>query len=88
MSITGQKKIPIPKLTENQISYLAKTYDRVKDTPLDRLRNPQCPIRKTLDEAITEILSTPKITKQEVAQARRHLAVEPGVTGNRYTGII
>ena len=88
MSITGQKKIPIPKLTENQIAQLAKTYDQIKDAPLDRLRNPQCPIRKTLDEAITEILSTQEITKQEVAQARRHLAAEPGVTGNRHTGII
>lgn len=88
MSLAGQKKIPIPRLNEEQIVQLAETYDQIKDATLDRLRNPQCPIRKTLDEATTEVLNTPKITKHEVAKSRRHLAAEPGVTGKRYTGII
>lgn len=72
---TAQKQIPVPKnLDATQLANLAQIYDQHKNTPLDKLNNPNSAPRIDFDKAITQALG---LNKQEVEKARHELAKEP-----------
>ena len=84
MSLDGQRKIPIPKLDEAQITHLATIYDTHKHTRLDRLRYPDSEPRIALDQAVAE---TTGIPLDQINTARRELAEEPGITGRPHKSV-
>lgn len=84
MSLDGQRKIPIPKLDETQITHLAAIYDTHKHTRLERLRYPNSEPRIALDQAIAETIGIPI---DQINTARRELAEEPGITGRPHKSV-
>ena len=84
MSLDSQRKIPIPKLDEAQITHLATIYDTHKHTRLDRLRYPNSEPRIALDQAIA---GTTGIPIDQIDTARRELAEEPGITGRPHKSV-
>ena len=84
MSLNSQRKIPIPKLDEAQITHLATIYDTHKHTRLDRLRFPNSEPRIALDQAIADTISIPI---DQINTARRELAEEPGITGRPHKSV-
>ncbi len=84
MSLEGQRKIPIPKLDEDQIANLAAVYDTHKHTRLERLRYPNSEPRIALDQAIAETIGIPQ---DQIDTARRELAEEPGITGSPHKSV-
>lgn len=84
MSLEGQRKIPIPKLDEDQITNLAAVYDTHKHTRLERLRYPNSEPRIALDLAIAETIGIPQ---NQIDTARRELAEEPGITGRPHKSV-
>ena len=84
LSLAGQRKIPIPKLDEDQIIHLAAIYDTHKHTRLDRLRYPNSEPRIALDQAIADTIGIPI---DQINTARRELAEEPGITGRPHKSV-
>ena len=80
MSIEGQRRIPVPDLTEEQIGWLSVVFDDYKDTMQERLSVVDGP-RRDLDETVAWIIG---IDVDDVKAARRELAREPAITGRRY----
>ena len=80
LSIDGQRRIPVPDLTEGQAARLAGVFDDQRDAVQERLTSVDGP-RRVLDEAAAEVLG---MDAEEVAVARRELAAEPAITGRRY----
>ena len=79
------RAIPVPnfpELGDNVRDALAAAYEQLKDEVL--LPFPQLdedPIRKQLDDAVTEALN---LDPEWVAQIRRALSEEPSITNKRY----
>ena len=84
MSLDGQRKTPIPKLDEAQITHLASIYDTHKHTRLDRLRYPNSEPRIALDQAVADTIDIPQ---DQIDTARRELAEEPGITGRPHKSV-
>ena len=87
-SIDAQRSIPVPNfpaLGDGARDVLAAAYELLKDEVL--LPFPQMnddPIRKQLDDAVTDALD---LDPEWVAQIRRALSEEPSITNRRYTGV-
>ena len=74
-----------PVLGDGARDALAAAYELLKDEVL--LPFPQMnddPIRKQLDDAVTDALD---LDPEWVAQIRRALSEEPSITNRRYTGV-
>ena len=87
-SLDTLRSIPVPNfavLGDDARDRLAAAFELLKDEVL--LPFPQMnedPIRKQLDDAVTDALG---LDPEWVAQIRRALAEEPSVTNRRYAGL-
>ncbi len=87
-SLDTLRSLPVPNfpaLGDDARDALAAAYELLKDEVL--LPFPQMnddPIRKQLDDAVTDALD---LDPEWVAQIRRALSEEPSITNKRYTGV-
>ena len=86
-SLDTLRSIPVPNfpaLGEDVRDGLAGAYEKLKDeTLLPFPRMNEDPIRRQLDDAVTEALG---LDAEWVSQVRRALSEEPSVTNRRYAG--
>lgn len=86
-SMDDLRKLTVPdfgKIGESAAVQLASTYDGLSNRSLLPLPEMQeCDVRRAVDDAVCEALD---IDRERVDTIRRHLAAEPSVTGQRYTG--
>ena len=86
-SMDDLRKLIVPNfqtLGKAAVNRLAQAYDQHANSvmlPLPQMN--QCPVRQGLDEAVCEALG---VAEEMVATIRRQLAMEPSITGKRYTG--
>lgn len=77
----NQRRIPVPRLTCQQVSKLAVVYDQLCTAQLGLWRNSSDKTRIALDKAICETLG---LDEEVVDRMRHELSREPMVTGRRY----
>lgn len=78
-SLDTIRNLPVPVLTDEQASALARVFDARSDAELLTLADAAVdPVRIALDEAVAETLGVPPDT---IAQARSELSREPSVRG-------
>ena len=80
-SSAGAKGMQVPHLSDGQAGALAGAYKRYADKPIGRFAEPDDPVRRGIDEAVSSTMGIPGVT---VARMRRELAREPMCTGRRY----
>ena len=80
-SIAGARDMPVPRLSAGQAAELAGAYDRYGREPIGRFAEPDDPVRRGIDDAVSSALGMPG---EAVARMRRELAREPMCTGRRY----
>lgn len=80
-SIAGAKDMPVPRFSAGQEVELAGAYDRHGREPIGRFAEPDDPVRRGIDDAVSSALGIPG---EAMARMRRELAREPMCTGRRY----
>ena len=85
LSIADMRQLVVPDFTaigEDTAAYLARVYDAFANRVLLPLPNMDvCDARRTLDAAVVNALD---LDGETVDTVRRHLSMEPSVTGKRY----
>jgi len=81
ISIDGQRRIPTPDFTTEQVTQLAKVFDDNASKRHQRLALPDGTVREILDQAVAETLG---ITEEQANKIRSELAKEPSITNERY----
>ena len=82
-SNAGARDVPVPRLSAGQERALAGAYDRYAARPIGLFAEPDDPVRRSIDDAVSSLLGIPGST---MARMRRELAREPMCTGRRYGG--
>lgn len=82
-SNAGARDVPVPRLSAGQEKALAGAYDRYAARPIGLFAEPDDPVRRGIDDAVSSLLGIPGST---MARMRRELAREPMCTGRRYGG--
>lgn len=80
-SDAGAGDVPVPRLSAGQEGTLAGAYDRYAARPIGLFAEPDDPVRRGIDDAVSQLLGIPDNT---MARMRRELAREPMCTGRRY----
>lgn len=75
------KGMHVPLLSDGMARSLAGAYKRYASKPIGRFVEPDDPVRRGIDDAVSSALGIPDGT---VARMRRELAREPMCTGRRY----
>ena len=75
------KEMRVPRLSGGQAAALAGAYKRYAGEAIGRFAEPDDPVRRGIDDAVSSSLGIPGGT---VARMRRELAKEPMCTGRRY----
>ena len=87
-SLDDLRKLVVPNFAtigRNAVAALAATYDaHAEDVLLPLPQINVCPVRRALDDAAIRTLD---LDEEMVATIRRSLAVEPSVTGRRYSAL-
>ena len=81
------RKLQFPEFTTDAITQLARHYDLLKKEKIRSL--PQiktCPVRKSLDETVVQVLNLGKEWINTLEDIKALLAEDPSVTGKRYRG--
>ncbi len=80
-SSAGAKGMRVPLLSDGQAGALAGAYKRHASRPIGRFAEPDDPVRRGIDDAVSSALDIPGGT---VGRMRCELAKEPMCTGRRY----